>query len=57
MTLGLKINWKISETEKRKLDKTIKQLEEKGMNGKEFIVKGRWLHEGYELEIFEIKKL
>lgn len=56
MTLGLKIHWKISETKKQELDQTIKQLEDQGLNGKEFIAKGRWLHEGYELEIFEIKE-
>jgi hypothetical protein len=38
------------------LDEIVKHLEDQGLNGKEFAAKGRWLYEGLELEIFEIRE-
>jgi hypothetical protein len=56
MTLGLKIHWKISEEKKKELDVLISQLEKNGKNGQEFIVEGKWISKGFELEIYNIEK-
>ncbi len=56
MTMGLKIHWTIDEEEKKKLDSLLAQLERDGMNGKEFTAKAKWIHEGFELEVFKIER-
>jgi hypothetical protein len=56
MTLGLKIKWKISKVKKSKLDELLNKLEEEGINGKEFIAKAKWIREGCEIEVYEIKE-
>ena len=56
MTMGLKIHWEIGEKKKKELDELLTQLEKHGPNGREFIAKAKWIHEGFELEVYEIEK-
>ncbi|MHC4293813.1 MAG: hypothetical protein ACYSTX_05905 [Planctomycetota bacterium] len=56
MTLGLLIHWKLEPEQKQQLDDLIAHLEAENINGQEFIAQGRWIHEGYELEIYNIEK-
>jgi uncharacterized protein YcfL len=56
MTLGLKIRWKLNPAQKQKLDALIAHLEAEKINGQGFIARGRWIHEGLELEVYEIEK-
>ncbi|MHC4239620.1 MAG: hypothetical protein ACYSUC_07675 [Planctomycetota bacterium] len=56
MTLGLKIRWKLNRAQRQELDALIAHLEAEQINGQEFIARGRWIHEGYELEVYEIEK-
>ena len=56
MTTGLKIRWKIEEKEKKALDALLAQLEKDGPNGREFTAKGKWIHEGFELEVYKIER-
>lgn len=56
MTLGLKVHWKIEKEKKKELDDLLAQLEKDGPNGREFTAKGKWIHEGYELEVYEIER-
>ena len=55
MTLGLKIHWKIGEEKKKELDALLAQLEKDGSNGREFTARAKWIHEGFELEVYEIE--
>ncbi|MHC5077312.1 MAG: hypothetical protein ACYTFM_12925 [Planctomycetota bacterium] len=55
MTLALLINWKLDPEQKQQLDALIAHLEAENINGQEFITRGRWIHEGYEVEIYNIK--
>ncbi|MHC4118419.1 MAG: hypothetical protein ACYSWO_13040 [Planctomycetota bacterium] len=56
MTLGLKIHWKIGQEKKRELDALLTQLEKDGVNAREFTARGKWIHEGFELEVYEIER-
>lgn len=56
MTMGLKIQWKIKEKDKALLDALLEELEKRGENGKEFTARGKWILEGFELEVYEIKQ-
>jgi len=56
MTLGLKIRWKLGAAQKQELDALIAELEAEKINGQEFIARGRWIHEGFELEVYHIKE-
>jgi hypothetical protein len=56
MTLGLRIRWKLDAAQKQELDALIVGLEAEKINGQEFIARGRWIHEGLELEVYEIEK-
>ena len=56
MTLGLKIHWKLNPADRQELDALIAQLEAEKINGQEFVVRARWIHEGYELEVYDIEK-
>ncbi|MHC4575447.1 MAG: hypothetical protein ACYS76_15170 [Planctomycetota bacterium] len=56
MTLGLKIRWKLDAAQKQELDTLIAELEAEKINGQEFIARGRWIHEGFELEVYDIEK-
>ncbi|MHC4648917.1 MAG: hypothetical protein ACYTBJ_25975 [Planctomycetota bacterium] len=56
MTLGLKIRWKLDAAQKQELDALIARLEAEKINGQEFIARGRWIHEGLELEVYDIEK-
>jgi hypothetical protein len=56
MSMGLKVHWKIEEEKKKELDDLLAQLEKEGVNGREFTVKAKWIHEGFELEVYEIEK-
>lgn len=55
MTMGLKVHWKIGEEKKKELDALLAQLEKDGSNGREFTAKAKWIHEGFELEVYEIE--
>ena len=56
MTLGLKIRWKLNSAQKQELDALIARLEAEKTNGQEFIARARWIHEGLELEVYDIEK-
>ncbi len=56
MTLGLKIHWKLNAAQKQELDALIARLEAEKINGQEFIARGRWIHEGFELEVYDIER-
>jgi hypothetical protein len=56
MTLGLRIHWKLDAGRKREVDALIAELEAAKINGQEFIARGRWIHEGFELEVYDIEK-
>jgi hypothetical protein len=56
MTLGLRVNWKITEEKKKELDALLAQLEKDGVNGAEFKAKAKWIHAGFELEVYEIER-
>ena len=56
MTMGLKIHWKIGDEKKRQLDAVIAQLEKDRLNAKEFTARGEWIHNGFELVVYEIEK-
>ena len=56
MTLGLKIHWKLNPANKRELDALTARLEAEKINGQEFIARARWIHEGLELEVYDIEK-
>ncbi len=56
MTLGLKVHWKIGEQKKDELDALLATLEKAGVNGSEFTATARWIHEGAELEVYQIEK-
>ena len=56
MTLGLKVHWKIGEQKKSELEALLATLERAGDNGREFTATARWIHEGAELEVYEIEK-
>ena len=56
MTLGLKVHWRIAEHKKNELDALLATLEKAGENGSEFAATARWIHEGAELEVYEIDK-
>ena len=56
MTLGLKVHWKLDPARKQELDALIARLEAEKNNAQEFIVTARWIHEGFELEVYDIKK-
>jgi len=56
ITLGLKIHWKLNTADKRELDALIAHIEAEKINGQEFIARARWIHEGYELEVYDIEK-
>jgi hypothetical protein len=56
MTLGLKIRWKLKPEKKQQLDALIAHLQKENINGQEFIARGRWIHEGYELEVYNIEE-
>lgn len=56
MSMGLKVHWKIEEEKRKELDDLLAQLEKEGVNGREFTVKAKWIHKGFELEVYEIEK-
>jgi hypothetical protein len=56
MTLGLKIRWKLDAAQKQEVDALVAELEAAKINGQEFIARGRWIHEGFELEVYDIEK-
>ena len=56
MTLGLKVHWKIGEQKQKELDTLLAALERGGVNGSEFTATAQWVHEGLELEVYEIER-
>jgi hypothetical protein len=56
MTLALKIRWKLNPAQKQELDALIAKLEAEQINAQEFIARARWIHEGFELEVYDIQK-
>ncbi|MHC4132434.1 MAG: hypothetical protein ACYSSP_11275 [Planctomycetota bacterium] len=56
MTLGLNIRWKLPTAQKQQLDALTARLEAENINGQKFTARGRWIHQGYELEVYDIEK-
>jgi hypothetical protein len=52
----LKIRWKLDAAQKQEVDALVAELEAAKINGQEFIARGRWIHEGFELEVYDIEK-
>lgn len=56
MTMGLKVHWKIGDENKKRLESFLATLEREGINGKEFEARAKWIKEGFELEVYEVKE-
>gem|GEM_PF-1703336 len=56
MSMGLKIDWKLTPESKAELDARLAELEKNGPNGRLFRAKGNWIVMGNQLEVHEIEE-
>jgi hypothetical protein len=56
MTMGLRIDWRLTRERQAELDARLAELEKNGPNGRTFRAKGKWIVPGHQLEVYEIEE-